>query len=103
MNPATGCGIVFGKYFPTKEDAVHAYARQPKRIATRVYAPHGQSRRGQRRRLEFRGRGLIQLTGRSNYKAFAEWIGDDKVLETRTSRPANALRFLAVLFWDKTA
>jgi predicted chitinase len=28
---------------------------------------------------KFKGRGLIQLTGRTNYKAFAKWIGEDVV------------------------
>jgi putative chitinase len=92
---------VFGKYFPTKEDA-DAYARNPEKIANRVYADrmgNGDERSGDGWR--YRGRGLIQLTGRANYKAFAEWIGDERVMDEPDLVCTEYAVHSAVFFWVK--
>jgi len=65
---------VFPKYFPTDEMAAQ-YAQQPERIANRVYANrmgNGPEESGDG--FRYCGRGLIQLTGKSNYQAFADSI-----------------------------
>jgi len=65
---------VFPKYFPTDELAA-AYAQKPEKIANRVYANrmgNGPEESGDGYR--YCGRGLIQLTGKSNYQAFADSI-----------------------------
>jgi putative chitinase len=65
---------VFPKYFPTDEMAAQ-YAQQPERIANRVYGGrmgNGPEESGDGYR--YCGRGLIQLTGKSNYQAFADSI-----------------------------
>ena len=65
---------VFPKYFPTDELAA-AYAQQPEKIANRVYANrmgNGPEESGDGYR--YCGRGLIQLTGKSNYQTFADSI-----------------------------
>ena len=62
---------IFGKYFPTDELA-RAYAKKPEMIANRVYASrmgNGDEHSGDGYR--YCGRGLIQLTGKSNYENFA--------------------------------
>jgi putative chitinase len=61
----------FPKYFPTDELAAQ-YALKPERIANRVYANrmgNGDEVSGDGWR--YRGRGLIQLTGKDNYTFFA--------------------------------
>jgi hypothetical protein len=71
---------VFRKYFtPTQ---AKQYARKPKMIASRVYGGrmgNGDESTGDGWR--YRGRGLIQLTGKSNYRKFCEWVGDDVVAQ----------------------
>ena len=62
------------RHFPTIEIA-QQYARQPERIANRAYANrmgNGPEESGDGAR--YMGRGLIQLTGKNNYEAFAESI-----------------------------
>lgn len=68
---------VFGKYFPTDEMA-EAYARQPEKIANRVYASRmGNGDEASGEGWKFRGRGLIQLTGKENYTNCGNAIGRD--------------------------
>jgi putative chitinase len=73
---ADGLKKIFGKYFPGNMSDL--YARQPEKIASRVYASRmGNGDEASREGFKFRGRGFIQLTGKSNYTNFTKFIGED--------------------------
>jgi putative chitinase len=62
------------RHFPTDEIAKQ-YERQPQKIANRAYANRmGNGPESSGDGWRFCGRGLIQLTGRNNYQAFADSI-----------------------------
>jgi putative chitinase len=74
---AQGLTKIFPKYFPTIESAA-VFAKKPEMIANNIYANrmgNGAPESGDGYR--FRGRGPIQLTGRSNYTAFAKEMFED--------------------------
>lgn len=95
-----GLRKVFPKYFPNDEIATQ-YARKPEKIANRVYAnrmKNGDETSGDG--FKFRGRGLIQLTGRDNYTRFAEALDmsiEDTIAYLETPNGAVAS---AGWFWD---
>ena len=74
---AKGLNTIFRKYFPTEASAA-AYARQPAKIASKVYGNRmGNGPESSGEGFKFRGRGYIQLTGKENYTAFGRSIGED--------------------------
>mgnify|MGYP003340487537 FL=1 len=74
---AKGLLGIFKKYFPTAVLA-EQYQRKPEKIANRVYASRmGNGDEASGEGFKFRGRGYIQLTGKSNYTAFGKAIGVD--------------------------
>jgi len=73
---ADGLKKIFGKYFPG--DLANSYARNPEKIASRVYGDRmGNGSESTKEGWMFRGRGYIQLTGKSNYTKFGQFIGED--------------------------
>jgi putative chitinase len=73
---ADGLKKIFGKYFPGNLN--ESYARQPEKIAARVYGNRmGNRDESSKEGWKFRGRGYIQLTGKSNYEAFDKFVDDD--------------------------
>jgi putative chitinase len=69
---AKGLNGIFRKYFPTEASAA-AYARQPAKIAAKVYGGRmGNGPESTGEGYKFRGRGYIQLTGKENYTAFGK-------------------------------
>lgn len=108
---ASGLRRTFPKYFKTDAEA-QSYARNPMAIANRVYA----NRLGNGDELSgdgwtFRGHGLIQLTGRSNYvgyrnhlislyrKGVVGRVPDLSELPDLLSQPADAVRSACWFWW----
>ena len=76
---AKGLATTFKKYF-ISEAAAGPYARNPQKIASKVYGGRmGNGPEASGDGFKFRGRGYIQLTGRDNYTRFAKFIGEDTV------------------------
>lgn len=68
---------VWPRYFPNL-DIAKQYAHNQEKIANRAYASRmGNGDEASGDGWKFCGRGLIQLTGRSNYQAFADSIETD--------------------------
>ena len=97
---AQGLQGIFGKYFPGNLE--ESYARNPEKIANRVYA----SRMGNRDEKsgdgwKYRGRGALQLTGKDNYAAFAKYLQKPEIM-TNPDLVATEYSFeSAMFFFDK--
>ena len=75
---ADGLKKVFPRLFPLESS--QDYAKNPERIGARVYANRmGNGDEASKEGYKFRGRGYIQLTGKSNYDSFSKFIGEDCV------------------------
>jgi putative chitinase len=97
---ADGLQKIFRKYFPNAEIA-QQYARQPQKIANRVYANrmgNGPEESGDG--FMFCGRGLIQLTGRNNYTKLANDLGISVEETAQYLETPNGAVSSAGWFWD---
>lgn len=95
-----GLKNTFKKYFPGNLNEL--YARQPEKVANRVYASrmgNGDEKSGDG--YKFRGRGALQLTGKDNYDAFADYLNKPEIL-TNPDLVATTYSFeSAMFFFDK--
>jgi putative chitinase len=90
----------FKKYFPN-EQLAKQYERNPEKIANRVYANRmGNGDEASGDGFKYRGRGLIQLTGKVNYTRYATSHGMtlEQAVE-QLSTPQGAVES-AAWFWD---
>lgn len=70
---------VFPKYFPN-EIIAGQYQRNQVKIGSRVYANRmGNGDERSEDGYKYKGRGALQLTGKDNYKAFSDFVGEDVV------------------------
>lgn len=100
----SGLLSVFGKYFD--QQTAKLYARQPEKIANQVYANrlgNGDQQSGDGWR--YRGRGLIQLTGKANYeeasrRMYALPLGVDFVEEPELLAGAEYASQSAAWYWE---
>jgi len=97
---AQGLQGIFGKYFPgTLEES---YARNPEKIANRVYADRlGNGAEASGDGWKYRGRGALQLTGKSNYKAFSEYLGKPEIMDNPDLVATTYAFDSAMFFFDK--
>lgn len=98
---AAGLTGIFKKYFPTQEKAL-LYERKPEKIANLVYASRmGNGDEASGDGWKFRGRGALQLTGKSNYQALAEYLKRPEII-TNPDLVGDELAFeSAIFFFDK--
>jgi putative chitinase len=97
---ADGLKGIFGKYFPGT--LAESYARNPEKIANRVYGGRmGNGAETTGEGFKFRGRGALQLTGKENYKAFADYLKKPEIM-TNPDLVATTYSFeSAMFFFDK--
>jgi putative chitinase len=81
-------------------DTAEKYERQPEKIANKVYSGRmGNTEDGDG--AKFIGRGLIQLTGKDNYMAFGEAIGEDLVSNPQLVEEPRYAALSAGWFWNR--
>lgn len=98
---AEGLTKVWAKRFPSLEVA-QPYHRNPEKIANKVYADRmGNGNEASGEGFKYRGRGLIQLTGKDNYRACGEALGVDLVEDPDLVSSPQYAALSAGWFWDK--
>lgn len=96
---SSGLLKVFSKYFKTQALA-DSYQRQPEKIGSKVYADRmGNGNEASKEGYKYRGRGYIQLTGKSNYTKMNKVITDNDIVANpnlvETKYPGDS----ACFFW----
>ena len=98
---AKGLNAVFPKYFVRAGRNAQDYHRQPEKIANIVYAnrmENGDTASGDGWR--FRGRGIIQLTGRYNYTKFGDSLSLTAEQAIKYLKSKKGALESACWFWD---
>lgn len=97
---AKGLTGTFRKYFPNEADAT-PYARKPEKIANKVYGGRmGNGPEASGEGYKYRGRGVIQLTGKDNYRNCGKALGIDLLAEPDQVAKNPVAVLSAGWFWD---
>ena len=97
---AAGLKKIFKKYF--NDLTALAYARNPEKIANKVYGNRmGNGNEASGDGWKFRGRGALQLTGKSNYEAFAKYLGKPEIMDKPEMVADEYVFESAMFFFDK--
>lgn len=98
---AQGLMKTWPRIFPTLEIA-NLYARKPEKIASRAYGNRmGNGSESTADGWKFRGRGLIGITGRTNYEACGKGIGADLLNHPELLEGPEYATASAAWFWNK--
>ena len=93
-----GLRKIFPRYFPTDAIAKN-YERNAQRIANKVYADRmGNGPESSGDGWKYRGRGALQLTGRTNYETFAAYCNRPDVMDN-PDLVATELAFESAMFF----
>lgn len=99
---AKSLNAVFPKYFMKAGRNAEEYAHQPEKIANIVYADrmgNGDTASGDG--FRYRGRGPIQITGKSNYAAFNASFGADVINRPDLVQENKEIALMAAIwFWN---
>lgn len=96
---AEGLLKTFSKYFD--QASALEYARDPERIANRAYANRmGNGDEASGDGWKFRGRGLIQLTGRTNYALYSLQNANNAIMEPESVGRIELASDSAGWFWS---
>lgn len=89
---------VFGKYVHGPQDAQALVAGGPQAIASRVYG-NRMGNNGAGEGWTYRGRGFIQLTGKSNYAAASKALGIDLINNPDLASDPTTAAKIALWYW----
>ena len=96
---AEGLNKIFPKYFIKAGRNAASYSRNPEKIANVVYGNRmGNGPESSGDGWKYRGRGALQLTGKDNYQAFANYCNRPDVM-TNPDLVAGELAFESALFF----
>ena len=90
---------VFKKRVGTLDKAKELCSKGAKAIADFVYG--GRLGNNQDEGYKYRGRGIIQLTGKNNYKYYGEKLNIDLVKNPDLAKEPNTAIEIALLFWNE--
>ncbi len=97
---AKGLMATWSSRFPDM-DTAERYERQPEKIANKVYARADMGNTDDGDGWKYRGRGVIQLTGKNNYRTCGEALGLDLVVNPDLILEPQYACLSAGWFWNK--